>query len=525
MLNNIVMHKKNWIHLKINQLEYWFQGYVEVAGQVYLGESIIDLLANYKNGISEEEIGDWQGEFAFVYRGVEGIFATVDRKRTIPLYYFKSENNEWNITDTIVLGESNDNFNNLALQELLIAGFCVNSKTALENYFQLEAGQCISIKGSEVKVKSYFSFTHQPEEIVEEDAVAELKIIMHQAINRLYNQYRNKKIFIPLSGGNDSRIITLLIKEYGFSDIETFTYGKSGNNEAAVSSEIAEKLGVNWRFIEYTPEKWYHWYHSQAWKEYTDFSANLSTLAHIQDWPAVGELVTELNQGEAVFVPGHVGVGGHIPPHFMLAKSYTKEDVIQELMRRHFRLWETKNQDVYRTITNELYNSIDGCEVYNSDTASSAIEYWFWKERQAKFILNSLRVYEYYNQNWSVPLWDDQILAFYKKLPVGFRYNKYLYKLTLHKMYPDYFQKPSKEIRQPKIQNDSQLYKLLKKIYLKKATFEQYYKNQMGWFGISGNYLQYLQDTSFVFNGKKYSQPYNINSIIAKDYVTWIVNR
>ena len=52
---------------------------------------------------------------------------------------------------------------------------------------------------------------------------------------------------------------------------------------------------------------------------------------------------------------------------------------------------------------------------------------WDWQERQAKFIVNSVRVYEYWGYNWWLPFWDNDFMYFWQKIPLIYRKNKLLY--------------------------------------------------------------------------------------------------
>ena len=51
-------------------------------------------------------------------------------------------------------------------------------------------------------------------------------------------------------------------------------------------------------------------------------------------------------------------------------------------------------------------------------------------ERQAKFIVNSVRVYEFFGYAWRIPLWDRELIDFFLKVPLKYRMrydDNYLY--------------------------------------------------------------------------------------------------
>ena len=85
------------------------------------------------------------------------------------------------------------------------------------------------------------------------------------------------------------------------------------------SRSVARRLGIPWLFVKYDRAKWARWYATSEGITYQRFADGFSSVAHMQDWPAVWELQ---RRGEipddAVFVPGHaldfLG-GSHIPAH------------------------------------------------------------------------------------------------------------------------------------------------------------------------------------------------------------------
>lgn len=59
--------------------------------------------------------------------------------------------------------------------------------------------------------------------------------------------------------------------------------------------------------------------------------------------------------------------------------------------------------------------------------AASLYEYWNLQERQAKFILNSLRVYEYFGYEWQLFHWDLRLMDFWAKVPLELRLERKLW--------------------------------------------------------------------------------------------------
>ena len=64
------------------------------------------------------------------------------------------------------------------------------------------------------------------------------------------------------------------------------------------------------------------------------------------------------------------------------------------------------------------------------DAASVADSYelWDWQERQAKYIVNSVRVYEQFQLDWWMPLWDIEFVRFWESVPLELREGRVWFK-------------------------------------------------------------------------------------------------
>ncbi|MFT4414435.1 asparagine synthase-related protein [Fredinandcohnia humi] len=510
-------NKTRWKQASLGEHMLYFTGHLYQDETLYTEETIQDYFENIE--FSPEYNSKWTGNFAFIYQTPEYTFAACDRKRSIPLFYWKNGEN-WIISDRILPQKAP--LDETAVMEFLLTGYAANEKTLYKNVCQIEAGQALLFEADSFEKHQYFRYYHSPEQIDLETASKQLEDVFHRVFKRLHERLKDKHVMIPLSGGYDSRIIALLLKEYGVQNISSFTYGRLENNEARKSKEIADKLGIDWTFYEYSRNDWKKWYESADWKQYADFGTNASVMAHLQDWPAVSQLAKQADT-KYVFMPGHSGdfvAGSHLMYELTIDKEYTIDEVVERIMGKHHRLWETHDSSKSNVIS-EIKSSLAGLPYQNREQASALFEYWDWKERQAKFIINSVRVYEYYDHEWEIPLWDDELMNFFLTIPVDLRFKKYLYDYTLHQMYPALFEKPvKKDMAATSLkQKYGPLYSQLKKAYNKKRVLQQYYKDPMEWYGIYGNYFAYLQNISFTHNRVRYSNPYNINSFLVKDYI------
>lgn len=517
---HVRLHRDRWTKISLPNRVIWFQGFIEADGQYYNQKNITEYFQTKRD---RNDFTTVSGNFAIIIEQEEETAIFADRVRSIPLFYYQDEDGNWIITDQLNKDMIEGKWDDLAVYEFLLTGYVSGKNTLYPHIYQLEAGQYVVFSRDGVKQVEYFQYYHQPEEQMDLDsAVEELKKVFYDVFGRLAKRLKGQQVMIPLSGGYDSRIVALLLKEVGIDSLSSFTYGNAQNSEAKKSKEIAERLGIPWTIYPYTKEQWKQWYHSESWRHYVSIAANCSSIPHLQDWPAVQAITQEMDHS-FVFVPGHTGDflgGSHLSPHFLVKSSFSLDEVVEQIMNKHHRLWEARQKEVYEQVKNKIKNSLHGFAYEHPEEASALFEYWDWKERQAKFIVNSLRVYEFFGHRWEIPLWDHKLIDFFLKVPLRYRYNKYLYDITLHRMYPDYFPEPIfvQKMELP-VWKKGMIYKFIRLGYRYKLTLQQYDRHPMEWFGITGSYLDYLKQLSIQYKGKTFKFPYNVNSFVAKDYL------
>lgn len=377
------------------------------------------------------ELKTLKGFFSLIKKEDSRVFAAVDHIRSRPLFYsiknqafYLSDRAEWvrQQVNDIVMDE-------YAKAEFQLTGYVTGKDTLYENVKQLQAGECLVYEDNKLEVKRYYSFEHsEPEEYNEKALLEELDLVAKESIQRLISYANGRQIVIPLSGGYDSRLIATLLKEANYKDVLTFTYGAKGNKEAAYSKIIADNLGLKWHFVEYTEALWQAAWKTDERKRYQLEASNWSGLAHIQDWLAVKIMKEQgLVEGDAVFAPGHSGdmvAGSHIPCfiHDDLTAKYTKEDLVEHLFYKHYCLTLHENVQIpIRVFKEEIGKPLGFQADYSAQEFANECERYNWENRQAKFIFNSVRVYEFFGYDWWIPLWDKDLVRFFEDLPLSFR--------------------------------------------------------------------------------------------------------
>ena len=516
------LRHKDFYPIKGAGYEGFLRGYFYYENQYVTHENFASIIN--EEILASKDFAKWNGEYALIFTNDECTTLVTDMKRSIPLFYSMDDSGNWLVQDFIQPHEGMK-MNSEAEEEFLITGFVFRDKTLFEEWKQVPAVSYLLLK--EEAVQHYYYSYVLPKETEPIDVFAkELKQVFNDLFDDLADRLKDRQIVIPLSGGYDSRLIALNLVERGLKDnITAFTYGRPGNGESTVSKQIADKLGLKWKYFAYDKKMWEDMYKSEEWKDYVVYSSNGVSVAHLQDFPSTKLLVEQEGLQDAVFLPGHsldYLAGGHLPYESIVDKQFEKSEIQTFIMNKHFRLWELSGKDSYAetAIGKGLYQDIEAHSNYTNERVTSLIDEWNWRERQAKFIINSVRVYEYFGQGWSIPLWDDRLIHFFSKIPANLKYKKYLYDYTLHQMYPEYYPLPQKPGPENSLKNKyGILYPMLRKIYRKKNLYRKYFDEPMEWYGIYPTYKQYVQSLTFKRNGQKYEHPYNINSFIVKDMI------
>jgi len=480
----------------------------------------------------QKTIQSLNGSFAVVEESDTFVFAAVDRLRSIPLFYGTNDN-EFYLSDDAnwVRNQVADkSMDEIASREFLLTGYVSGPETLFPNVKQLQAGECLWIKKCNGKpaitTHRYYRYVHYDLfNASEKDLYPIIDQMLVNVFERLLESTKGRSLVIPLSGGLDSRLIAAMLKRLGRENVICFSYGRKGNRESEISKKVAETLGYPWEFVHYTRGKWYRWFQSDERRDYYRYADGLSSLAHIQDWPAVWELKRAGKiPDKAVFVPGHTGdfiCGGHIPQSFASMQNVGKDEVVKAIWKKHYSLWDWSKQfgKLGPIFEEKVLSQLSEIPMDSPEDAANAFECWEWQERQAKFIVNSCRVYDFWGYDWRIPLWDSEMMDFWARVPIGMRIGKKLYyyhltKINLFELFKDvqHLQrnKNSKSsLLKTLIKKNNILYSVCYTIRLQSHRLIRYWYSLHQWYGIM-SYKNYIT---------RYRNITNINSALVKMYM------
>jgi asparagine synthase (glutamine-hydrolysing) len=444
----------------------WYQNeHVSVKGYFYVGaifyekESALHYLTTIKEYENFKKLlNSINGVFTFVISNKEQTFIASDITRAFPLFY-TTQNKELFFSDDILHLKNSfsiNAFDCLSEIELKATNHTHGKKTLLKNVYQLQASECLVVKNNTI-MESDFFFSYAinkessaPYAKLKNDAIC----VFENTFKRLLKSLNNKPVVLPLSGGFDSRLIAIMFKKYDYNNVVCYTYGRKDSPEIKNSKATAKQLGFTWHFIEYTEALISNYSQSEEFKAYAHFAGKFSSMPYLQEYFAVKYLKEhKLIARNSVFIPGYAGdmLGGSqflkvIPEDLKHAQI---ADLILTKKFANYSFSKTEKQTTKKDLEKRLF-LFD--ENYLEKIPTSVFEDYDLKEKIAKFIFNSASFYTFFGFEHRFPYWDQDMLNFFKKVPVRYKKMKILFDdvliNTYFKPYKVYFEselQPSKK--------------------------------------------------------------------------------
>ncbi len=356
-----------------------------------------------------------------------------------------------------------------------------------------------------------------PDKIFEETE-GELLDELHKTTVKIFSEMvetlDGRPVWIPLSGGLDSRLVLAMLRELKYDNLSTFSYGIPGYWEIEQAKRIVEALKVKWHYIPYEPKKIKQLFHTTERGNYFHFASGLSSVPFLNDFYALWLMrKAKLISGDAVIINGQSGdylTGGHIPRVIREVdeNTLTTDLLTKAVIDKHFSLWlNLKTEENLSIIITKILNSLQllpGSKLSKNDF-SQYFELHEWQERQSKYVVNGQRVYDWFGYDWRLPLWSDELMVFWARIDWRRKYAQTLHKQYLNQYniagvfniaslpqppYMPYFVKPLNKILSVIYRISPQHADLYNQKYLKYfMSYAPFYPQK--------NYLEYLKDSQW----------------------------
>jgi asparagine synthase (glutamine-hydrolysing) len=443
-----IREKFGWNLYEISNIKFWFNGYLTEGLTIddLLNESVL-----LSQDLDIEKLSKWirniSGHFSVVVQfSDDSCFLAVDKICSIPIFD-AHEKNKYAVSNYAPFLKSffsidDSDFNLRSLLEISMSGFVIGDKTIYQRINRLMAGECVLWNRG--KRDSRFYYTYFPSKAIECDydkLKNQFAQVCLSTIRKLIDSVNGRQIVVPLSAGNDSRLIVSCLKELSYENVVCFTYGRSGNYEVSTSKRVASELGYKWIYVQDTWRDKRNFFKSDAYDSYVETFESYASVPNIQDVYEVYSLkIRNIIDNDAVFVNGNSGdfiSGGHISKLLNLDEKFSVKNKAKWslFLDKHYSIWgKLRNNLNDKIIISELSKII--LKRYSSKAQDEMLSYAVFESmecigRQSRLVMNQQRAYEFIGHEWRLPLWSEDFLNFWEKVDPKYKLDQKLYKDVL----------------------------------------------------------------------------------------------
>jgi asparagine synthase (glutamine-hydrolysing) len=450
-------YRSSWAHYESERCAVHIQGSPIFEGQALSCEQpLLQALHNIdlddSRGV-DQLVSRIDGFFNIIVATKNRLLIVKDRINSYPLLY--CQHHELHVSDSaeeLARSCSLSDQNNDSVVEYLFGGFVIGENTLLSDLKQFKAGHyyLFYTNTGTLSYHQYFKYfpsdTRQGTQKDSAELTEDFKSVLFSSFNRLGRYVAAKGLVpvVPLSGGMDSRLIAIMLREVGVGNAICYTFGDRAHEEVKHSQKVAQQLGFTWLFCPYSVSMWNRLYASDEMAHYLRFTNSYAARPHIMELPAVRELFPKAQQ--YLFLPGHTLdfiSGGHIPKQaFLPYVAMDKNTLISFILGKQYSSFYLRNRE--REVLSGRLSSYASKARYDTiEQLIADFENWDWSERQAKFIISALDVYNYFGHAWHMPFWEREFIEFFFKIPYKWNLNRHLVKVILHSLFPRYYEKPT----------------------------------------------------------------------------------
>ncbi len=443
-------------HRKKNDagIEVFSRGYATINGlSVEEGQlahellQLVDANSDLWLNVVASKLPNVNGNFAVIYRSPIGeLLVATDRIRSIPMFWGVAKDSIVVSDRAYKVAEAIGEFDcdDVSTHEFLLCGYVTGNDTLIRNVRQLRAAEML-IQHLDKRAELTQYFRYYPDQVCStphtlEESAEKISMVCLDSVRRCIDGLKpGTRIILPLSGGLDSRMIAGSLKRLGVSNVTCFTYGKKDWDDVHISREVATALEYEWHFLPFSTESWSDLVTSRQMQSYCQFAVNAVSLPMLQHWFAIQSLVDKLqiNTDDAVVLTGHsldMVAGSHIPIYFLNNDSARSSNSAENhIWNQHYSLQdafscESQWSDNVRHKISRISTIPVDSEPVDSETVQDIhrCEMWNVESRQALWIVNDVRAYEYSGLRWRT-LWDNELIELFRNMPLEHRVGQRAY--------------------------------------------------------------------------------------------------
>jgi asparagine synthase (glutamine-hydrolysing) len=372
------------------------------------------------------------------------LLVATDRTRTWPIFYttgpagiFLSDKAE-----NVRTAAGDTKPDPVACEEFLHTCCVTGRDTLFPHVKQMLGGEMLLVteNNSQPTLNIVRWYTFRPQEPAAprdlEEYLEQLDALMLKAHQRLIDYANGRPIYIPLSGGVDSRSVATTLVRLKYDNLHAYCYGDPAASDPIVSREVAKKLNIPWQHIPYSKKMWREEFQKPYFQEYLRRYFQYTSVPNIQELPAARILKESRSiQDDAVVVPGECDLymGSNALPYYTTINN--KKDLYKILIQKGYSFsatplskstkWDKRINDILGNPSNKL----------SSAEVNSYFEQWLTQEITNKFYIYTMSAHVFFHTELYYPLCDNTLLNFWEAVPHRLRFNRTLQLAYVQKQY------------------------------------------------------------------------------------------
>ncbi|MEZ5902360.1 MAG: asparagine synthase-related protein [Alphaproteobacteria bacterium] len=363
--------------------------------------------------------------------------AWVDHIRSWPIFYnmctgtLSASNNARNL--------KNQKIDENSCLEFAMSGYVTGKNTLYENIKCLQPGEFLIWEKNNLKLTlvRYYQYSPNMNDTTQtwDRNKQKLDQILNNLTKKVIQNANGRPIWIPLSGGLDSRILLCKLHEHQYPNLHTFTYGPRYNFESKIAKKVAKKLNVPWYFICPPKKQIKEYFNNEDRKKFWYTTDGYKSIASMREFSALMYLRDKkIIHRNAIILNGQSGdyiTGNHISKLWRQDREFSPDDLFQILFDKHYELWSTlKKQENLEIIKERIIALLpdNWTQAKTGIDFASLEEIWEFDARQICLVANGQKSYDYFGYDWEMPLWEKELVDFCEKLPFDQKIDQSLYK-------------------------------------------------------------------------------------------------
>lgn len=419
--------------------------HIYIVGEIYEGLDIIKNLNNIDEEVLLKNLPLINGSFLlFIFDDLsKKSFVVTDRINSRKLYYYK-DSAKWILTNNPKYFSKIDKELNIGgIACYLINGVVLNNNTLYRNILVFDRA-CLHQINGDIKSRTYwhYTFTNEFKGIAKQELKKNFSELLLKSVSRRINAVKPNICYLSLSGGYDSRFLLGALRELK-SDVQirTFSYGseiKRTTGDDTIAEKMSKSLGFTHEMIpaylgdfvrtvemnaEYGLGVSNFCDEADAWIQLKDqFEADSSSLLFVGDmYYMPGRDYKVINDKRIALYTSKIFPWYFLSPFL----KYLPKEVTDKFINGYSSIF---NGVLDRLPETNNFNDLKDF-VYLDQRITHKLMVW-----RELFHSPFIRV--------GIPLLDNEILDFIRKLPIEYRHKKSLYIETIRDMFPDLFAYP-----------------------------------------------------------------------------------